>query len=62
MNKLKTVTVISGKIKSMTIVKNQPNGNKLRTYRVFKICYEREIYLFVDELSKGEFFTFAKLP
>ena len=41
--------------------KNQPNGNKLRTYRTFKICYERETYLFVNELSRNEISTFAKL-
>ena len=41
--------------------KNQPNGNKLRTYRIFKKCYERETYLFVNELSKSEISTFAKL-
>ena len=41
--------------------KNQPNGNKLRTYRIFKKCYEREAYLFVNELSKSEISTFAKL-
>ena len=41
--------------------KNQPNGNKLRTYRIFKKCYESETYLFVNELSKSEISTFAKL-
>ena len=30
-------------------------------YRTFKICYERETYLFVNELSRSEISTFAKL-
>ena len=41
--------------------KSLPNGNKLRTYRTFKSLYERETYLFVNELPKMEISTFAKL-
>ena len=33
----------------------------MRTYRIFKKCYERETYLFVNELSKSEISTFANL-
>ena len=40
---------------------NQSNGNKFRKYRIFKTCYERKTYLFVNELSKSEISTFAKL-
>ena len=33
----------------------------MRTYRIFKKCYERETYLFVNQLSKSVTSTFAKL-
>ena len=60
-NKLKNSYINFWKDKIHDDSKNQPNGNKLRTYRIFKKCYERETYLFVNELSKSEISTFAKL-
>ena len=61
MNKLKDSYIHFWKSKIYDDSKNQPNGNKLRTYRTFKTCYEKETYLFVNELSRNEISTFAKL-
>ena len=60
-NKLKNSYINFWKDKIHDDSKNQPNGNKLRTYRIFKKCYARDTYLFVNELSKSELSTFAKL-
>ena len=61
MNKLKDSYTHFWKGKIYDDSKSQPNGNKLRTYGTFKISYERETYLFVNELSRNEISTFAKL-
>ena len=53
MNKLKNSYTHFWKSKIYDDSKNQPNGNKLRTYRTFKICYERETYLFVLHWGGG---------
>ena len=49
----------------ITDSKNQSNGNKLRTYMIFKnVMKGKPIcpgYLFVNELSKSEISTLAKL-
>ena len=62
MNKLKNCYIHFWKDKIHDNSKNLPNGNKLRTDRIFKTCYEREAYLFVIELpSKSEISKLAKL-
>ena len=40
--------------------KNAVNGNKLRTYRTFKVDYEREMYLLINNLPKTHISSFAK--
>ena len=60
-NKLKDSYIHFWKSKIYDDSKNQPNGNKLGTYRTFKTCYEKETYLFVNELSRNEISTFARL-
>ena len=35
--------------------KNAVSGNKLRTYRTFKVDYEREMYLLINDLPKTIF-------
>ena len=40
--------------------KNAVNGNKLRTYRTFKVDYEREMYLLINDLPKTHISAFAK--
>ena len=40
--------------------KNAVNGNKLRTYRTFKVDYEREMYLLINDLPKTHISSFAK--
>ena len=49
----------------ITDSKNQSNGNKLRTYMIFKNAMKGKPicpgYLFVNELSKSEISTLAKL-
>ena len=61
MNKLKDSYIHFWKSKICDDSKNQPNGNNLKTYTTFKICYEKETYLFVNELLRNEVSTFAKL-
>ena len=60
-NKLKDSYIKFWKNKIHDDSKNQSNGNKLRTYRIFKTCYERETYLFVNELSKMRFLHLPSL-
>ena len=38
--------------------KNVVNGNKLRTYRTFKVDYEQEMYLLINEFAKDTYFIF----
>ena len=40
--------------------KNAVNCNKLRTYRTFKVDYEREMYLLINDLPKTHISSFAK--
>ena len=61
MNNLKNSYINFWKDKIHNDSKSQPNENNLRTYRISKNCDERETYLFVNELSKNEISTFAKL-